>query len=212
MSRYIDCLVGRVFQQSTLEDLAKWGTIPVINGLSDRSHPCQAIADLLTVREHFGSLEGRTIAFIGDGNNVAMSLAVACGRVGAKFVLACPKGYAFDEDFLKNYAAKVGSDLPETTHDPACAAAKADVLYGDVWTSMGQEAERDVRLRKFAKFQINDALLSACKNTTIVLHCLPAHRGEEITAAVMEGPRQRIFDQAENRLHAQKAILEWALA
>lgn len=211
MSRYVDALVLRVFRQETVDELATHGSIPVVNGLSDRAHPCQALADLLTVRERLGGVKGKTIAFVGDGNNVAMSLAVGCGKLGAKFVLACPKGYTFDDEFLKQYAAKVGG-APEVVHDPAAAAKAADVLYTDVWTSMGQEAERETRLRKFAKFQINDELLAKAPKHCLVLHCLPAHRGEEITAGAMEGPASAVFDQAENRLHAQKAVLEWMLS
>ena len=183
----------------------------MVNGLSDRSHPCQAVADFLTIRERLGGVDGKTVAFIGDGNNVAMSLAVGCGKLGSKFVLACPKGYAFDEPFLKRYAEAVGGPPPEVVHDPAAAAKRADVIYTDVWTSMGQEAEREQRLRKFAKFQVNEALLAKAPPHCLVLHCLPAHRGEEITAGVLEGPNSGVFDQAENRLHAQKAILEWLL-
>jgi ornithine carbamoyltransferase len=211
MSRYIDCLVLRVFRHETVAELAKHGTIPVVNGLSDRSHPCQAVADLLTVRERFGEVKGKTVAFIGDGNNVAMSLAVGCGKLGAKLVLGCPKGYAFDEPFLKRYEQFVGGPPPEVVHDPAAAVKSADVIYTDVWTSMGQEAERETRLRKFAKFQVNEALLAKAPSHCLVLHCLPAHRGEEITAGALEGKASGVFDQAENRLHAQKAILEWLL-
>lgn len=210
-SRYLDCLVLRVFRQETVDAMAKHGSVPVINGLSDRSHPCQALADLLTIREQFGGIEGKTVAFIGDGNNVAMSLAVGCGKLGAKFVLGCPKGYAFDDAFLKNYEAKVGEPLPAVTHDPAAAVKSADVIYTDVWTSMGQEAERDERLKTFAKFQVSEALLAKAPAHCKVMHCLPAHRGEEITAGVADGPASVLFDQAENRLHAQKAVLEWLL-
>ena len=210
-SRYLDCLVMRVFRQETVDAMAKHGSVPVINGLSDRSHPCQAMADLLTVHEAFGGIGGRTVAFIGDGNNVSMSLAVGCGKLGVKFVLGCPKGYAFDDEFLKNYEAKVGEPLPTVTHDPVAAVRNADVVYTDVWTSMGQEAERDERLKKFAAFQVNEALLAKAPKHAKVMHCLPAHRGEEITAGVADGPASVVFDQAENRLHAQKAVLEWLL-
>jgi len=210
-SRYLDGLVLRVFRQETVDTMAKHGTVPVVNGLSDRSHPCQAMADLLTVQEAFGTVEGKTIAFIGDGNNVSMSLAVACGKLGATFVLACPKGYAFDDEFLTKYEAKVGGPLPAVMHDPAAAVRDADVIYTDVWTSMGQEAERDERLKKFVGFQLNEALLAKAPAHAKVMHCLPAHRGEEITAGVVDGGRSVVFDQAENRLHAQKAILEWLL-
>ena len=210
-SRFLDAIVLRVFHQGTLEALARHGGIPVINGLSDREHPCQALADLLTIRECFGKIEGKTVVFVGDGNNVSMSLAVGCGMLGAKFVLACPVGYAFDAEFLKGYAAKVSRDLPRTLHDPVEAVAGADAVYTDVWTSMGQEAEREERLLKFAPFQLNAELMAAAPKGCKVLHCLPAHRGEEITDAVLDGPQSVVFDQAENRLHVQKAVLEWLL-
>jgi ornithine carbamoyltransferase len=209
--RYLDCLVLRVFRHETVAQMARYAGVPVVNGLSDRSHPCQAMADLLTIREEFGTVQGKTVAFVGDGNNVAMSLAVGCGKLGARFVLACPKGYSFDDPFLAEYEAKVGDRPPAVTHDPAAAVAAADVVYTDVWTSMGQEAERDERLARFAPFQVNEALMAQAPPHCKVLHCLPAHRGEEITAGVADGPRSVIFDQAENRLHAQKAILEWLL-
>jgi ornithine carbamoyltransferase len=211
MSRFVDCLVLRVFKQETVDKMAECGTVPVINGLSDRAHPCQALADLLTVQEAFGTVEGKTIAFIGDGNNVARSLAAGCGKLGAKFVLACPPGYEFDDEFLAGYKAKLGKTPPETTHDPAAAVKTADVIYTDVWTSMGQEAEREERLQRFAPFQVNAALLAKAPKHAKVLHCLPAHRGEEITDDVLDGPQSAAFDQAENRLHAQKAVLEWLL-
>ncbi len=211
MSRYIDCLVLRVFHHQTVLDLARFGNIPVINGLSDISHPCQAMADFLTIQEAFGSWEGKTITFIGDGNNVSMSLAVLCGKLGSHLVLGCPKGYEFTAEFLARYQQNIGGKLPESTNDAMEAVRQADVIYTDVWTSMGQEAEREVRLRKFANFQVNDKLLSAAPRHCKVLHCLPAHRGEEITESVFEGPQSLVFDQAENRLHAQKAVLRWCL-
>ena len=210
MSRLVDALVLRVMSQETLDKVAAAATVPVVNALSDRWHPCQALADLLTVQEAFGTCAGKTVAFVGDGNNVAASLAAGCHRVGAKFVLACPAGYSFDARALRELAA-AGVPAPETVHDPRAAVAAADVLYTDVWTSMGQEAEREERLRRFAEFQVNDTLLAAAPAHAIVLHCLPAHRGEEVTDAVLDGPRCRAFDQAENRLHAQKAVLGWLL-
>ena len=211
VSQYVDALVLRVYKHETLESLAKHSTIPIINALSDRSHPCQALADLLTIRELFGGEEGRTVAFVGDGNNVARSLAVGCGRLGAKFVLACPQGYGFDDCFKAEYKAKVSPTLPKEMNDPAAAVCEADVIYTDVWTSMGQEAERDERLRKFAAFQVNAALLAKAKPGCKLLHCLPAHRGEEVTDEVIDGPASAVFQQAGNRLHTQKAILEWLL-
>jgi ornithine carbamoyltransferase len=209
MSRFVDAMVLRVYKQETVEKMAEFGGVPVVNGLSDRSHPCQALADLLTVQEAFGSVEGRTIAFIGDGNNVAMSLAVGCEKLGATFRLACPPGYEFDDEFRSHYKSEFGKLPPEATHDPLAAVADADVIYTDVWTSMGQEAERDERLHRFAPFQVNAKLLAAAPARCKVLHCLPAHRGEEITDDVLDGPQSAVFDQAENRLHAQKAVLEW---
>ncbi len=211
MSRFVDCLVLRVFKQETVDKMAACGTVPVVNGLSDRAHPCQALADLLTIQEAFGSVEGRTVAFVGDGNNVARSLAAGCGKLGARFILACPVGYEFDDQFLAGYKAAVGKMPPETVHDPAEAVRDADVIYTDVWTSMGQEAEREERLQKFAPFQVNAALLAKAPKHAKVLHCLPAHRGEEVTDDVLDGPQSAVFDQAENRLHAQKAILEWLM-
>jgi ornithine carbamoyltransferase len=209
MSRFVDALVLRVFKQETVDAIAQYGSVPVINGLSDRSHPCQALADLLTVQESFGSVEGRTVVFVGDGNNVARSMAAGCAKLGAKFVLACPVGYEFDDLFKKRYLADIGEPVPETVHDPVAAVANADVIYTDVWTSMGQEAEREERLQRFAPFQVNAALMAQAPPHCKVLHCLPAHRGEEITDEVIDGPQSAVFDQAENRLHAQKAILEW---
>jgi ornithine carbamoyltransferase len=211
MSQFVDCIVLRVFKHGTVMDVAKHATVPVINGLSDTSHPCQALADVLTLQECAGDVTGKTIAFIGDGNNVARSLAVLCGKLGITFVLARPDGYGFPADFVKNYSAHVGPKLPEETTDPAAAVRKADVIYTDVWTSMGQEAERDERLRIFAPYQVNAALLKRAPAHAKVLHCLPAHRGEEITGDVMEGPASVVFQQAGNRMHAQKAVLEWLL-
>jgi ornithine carbamoyltransferase len=212
MSRYTDCIVLRVFRHQTVDGIAEAGGVPVINGLSDRSHPCQALADLQTIQEAFGNIEGRTVVFVGDGNNVAMSLAVGCAKLGAKFVLACPTGYEFDDQFEQQYEAEFpGQPIPAKVHDPARAVAAADVIYTDVWTSMGQEAEREERLQRFAPFQVNAALMKKAPKHCKVLHCLPAHRGEEITDEVVDGPQSVVFDQAENRLHAQKAVLEWLL-
>ena len=209
MSRYVDCIVLRVFRQQTVDGIAAAGSVPVVNGLSDRSHPCQALADLLTVQEATGAVEGRTVVFVGDGNNVAMSLAVGCAKLGARFVLVCPTGYEFDDEFRKQYSAEFPEgSFPETTHDPAAAVKSADVIYTDVWTSMGQEAEREERLHRFAPYQVNAKLLAKAPAGCKVLHCLPAHRGEEITDDVVDGDQSVVFDQAENRLHVQKAVLE----
>lgn len=211
MSQFVDCIVLRVFKHGTVMEVAEHATVPVINGLSDTSHPCQALADVLTLQETAGDVAGKTIAFIGDGNNVARSLAVLCGKLGINFVLARPDEYGFPADFVKNYTNQVGQHLPTETTDPVAAVRSADVIYTDVWTSMGQEAEREERLRVFAPFQVNAALLKKAPKHARVLHCLPAHRGEEITADVIEGPASVVFQQAGNRMHAQKAVLEWLL-
>ena len=211
ISNYLDALVLRVYRHETLDGIASTGSIPVINGLSDWSHPCQGLADILTVRELFGTETGRTIVFVGDGNNVARSLAVGCGRLGMRFVLACPIGYGFDDQFKAQYTALVSPDFPREVNDPIAAVRGADVIYTDVWTSMGQEAEREERLRRFESFQVNADLLAKAPSHCKVLHCLPAHRGEEITDDVMDGPACAAFQQAGNRMHAQKAVLEWLL-
>jgi ornithine carbamoyltransferase len=211
VSQYVDALVLRVYKHETLDGLAKHSTIPIVNALSDRSHPCQGLADLLTIRELFGTETGRTVVFVGDGNNVARSLAVGCGKLGVNFVLACPAGYGFDDCFKTDYRAKVSPTLPPEVNDPLAAVRDADVIYTDVWTSMGQEAEREERLKKFAPFQVNAALMAKAKSGCKLLHCLPAHRGEEVTDEVIDGPASAVFQQAGNRLHTQKAVLEWLL-
>jgi ornithine carbamoyltransferase len=165
----------------------------------------------LTIREWFGEVSGKTAAFVGDGNNVARSLAIACGKVGGKLILARPEGYGFDADFEAKYRKHVGGKLPEETTDPVAAVKHADVVYTDVWTSMGQEAERERRLKQFAPYQVNSALLAKAPKHVKVLHCLPAHRGEEITDDVIESPASVVFQQAGNRLHAQKAVMEWLM-
>jgi ornithine carbamoyltransferase len=211
VSQYVNALVMRVYRHETLDGLAKHASIPIVNALSDWSHPCQGLADILTVRELFGSVAGRTLVFVGDGNNVARSLAVACGRLGVRFVLACPFGYGFDDRFREQYRARVSPDFPREVNDATSAARGADVIYTDVWTSMGQEAEREERLKRFESFQVNMELLAKAPAHCKVLHCLPAHRGEEITDEVMDGPACAAFQQAGNRLHTQKAVLEWLL-
>ncbi len=211
IGQYLDALVLRVYSHKTVEGVAQASSIPVINGLSDWSHPCQALADLLTIQELFGSVEGRTVAFVGDGNNVARSLAVGCGRLGVRFVLACPIGYGFDDTFRDNYRKHVSEDFPAEVNNAVAAVKNADVIYTDVWTSMGQEAEREERLKRFESFQVNAELLAKAPPQCKVLHCLPAHRGEEITDDVMDGPASAVFQQAGNRLHTQKAVLEWLL-
>ena len=211
IGQYLDALVLRVYRHDTVDGIARANTLPVINGLSDWSHPCQALADLLTIQELFGEIAGRTVAFVGDGNNVSRSLAVGCGRLGARFVLACPVGYGFDDKFKADYRARVSPDFPAEVNDAAAAVRGADVIYTDVWTSMGQEAEREERLKRFDTFQVNAALLAKAAPGCRVLHCLPAHRGEEITDDVIDGPASAVFPQAGNRLHTQKAVLEWLL-
>lgn len=212
MSQYVDAVVLRVYQHATVVEFARHSTCPVINGLSDYNHPCQALGDLLTMRELFGSVAGRTLVFVGDGNNVARSLAVGCGKLGARFILASPDGYGFDEAFLKDYAAKVPGGRLVMNGDPQHSVAEADVIYTDVWTSMGQEEEQEERRQRFRSFQVNEALLAAAPAGAKVMHCLPAHRGEEVTDGVMDGPSSVVFQQAGNRLHAQKALLKWLMA
>jgi len=205
LGRYVDGIMIRTFAQKEVEDLAKWSGIPVINGLTDYAHPCQILADLMTIREHKGKLEGLKLAYIGDGNNMCNSLVVGCLTVGMKISIAVPEGHEPHEDvlaFAKNYG-----DAFEMVQDPGKAAAKADVLVTDVWASMGQEGEAKARMKTFAGYQINDQLMAKANPDAIVLHCLPAHRGEEITAEVFEAHANVIFDEAENRLHAQKAVM-----
>jgi len=210
LCEYVDAIVTRTFQHENVVELARWATKPVINGLSDYYHPCQALGDLLTMRECFGDLEGKTITFVGDGNNVARSLAIAAGKVGVRFILSAPKAYRFDQPFLETYQTHVRGQLEEIT-DPKKAVANADIIYTDVWTSMGQEAEAKERVKHFHAYQINDALLKAAPDHAKVMHCLPAHRGEEITDEVMDGPQSVTFPQAGNRMHIQKALILWAL-
>lgn len=211
ISQYVDGLILRVFKHSTVETFAKWGTRPVINGLSDYDHPCQALGDLLTIKEAFGDLAGRTVVFVGDGNNVARSLATGCAMLGMRFILSAPEGYGFDEAFLRNGCGGASANSLIQEHDPQHAVREADVIYTDVWTSMGQEAERDARLRSFAAYQVNAQLLEKAPAHAIVMHCLPAHRGEEITSDVVDSDRSVVFPQAGNRMHAQKALMGWLL-
>ena len=194
----------RTFDQQEVEDLAKYGSIPIINGLTDFCHPCQVLADLQTIREYKGSLEGKKLCYIGDGNNMANSLIVGCLKVGMKVVIACPKGYEPDDGIVE-WAKENGELL--VTEDILEACKGADVLYTDVWASMGQESEAAKRQRIFKNYQINDEAVNAANEGVMVLHCLPAHRGEEITDKVLEEHADQIFDEAENRLHAQKAVL-----
>lgn len=207
LTRMCDGIMARVFEHQKILTLAEYAAVPVINGLSDYSHPCQALADLLTLREHFGRLEGLTVAYVGDGNNVARSLSVACGKFGMKFILASPGGYELPSEDMDRIMAQVpGMDF-ETTADPVEAVRDADVIYTDTWVSMGQEQEKARRIKDFEHYQVNEALLSSAPAHAIVLHCLPAYRGLEISEPVLEGPRSLVFPQAENRLHLQKGIL-----
>jgi ornithine carbamoyltransferase len=210
-SQYVDVVVLRTFHHETVEEFAAHSHVPVINGLSDRDHPCQALGDLLTIQETFGEVRGRTLVFVGDGNNVARSVAVGCGLLGGRFILAAPEGYGFDEPFIRRYHQVAPQGELLQNGPPAHAISSADIIYTDVWTSMGQEAEREKRLRHFAGYQVNAALLSAAPAHARVMHCLPAHRGEEVSADVIDGERSIVFQQAGNRLHAQKALLKWLL-
>jgi ornithine carbamoyltransferase len=211
MSQYVDAVVLRVFRQETVETFARYATVPVINGLSDTEHPCQALGDLLTMLEVFGDVAGKTLVFVGDGNNVARSLAAACGKLGARFILAAPPGYGFDKAFLRTLRRKASKGEVLQNGRPEHAIGQADVIYTDVWTSMGQEDEADVRRKKFAEYQVNEKLLAVAPPHARVMHCLPAHRGEEVTDGVLEGERSIVFQQAGNRMHAQKALLKWLL-
>jgi ornithine carbamoyltransferase len=214
LSGYVDAIMARTFAHAHVLELAKWATVPVINGLTDYNHPCQAMADGLTILEHKGRLKGLKVVFIGDGNNVAASLLHLCAKFGAHFTLATPEGYDLPKPVLD-----LGAQVADATgtritllRDPLEAARDADVLYTDTWTSMGQEAEAEKRRLAFAGYQVNEELLKVAKPDVIVMHCLPAHRGQEITDAVADGPNSVLFQQAENRLHAQKAILVKLLA
>ena len=205
LSRYVDLLMIRTFAQADVEDLARYGSIPVINGLTDLLHPCQIMADLLTVRESLGGWEGRTIAWVGDGNNMANSWINAAGSLGFALRLACPEGYDPDGEILARNRAK-GASIT-VVRRPAEAVEGAHVVNTDVWASMGQEEEAAERARAFAGYIVDDALMARAEPDAIFLHCLPAHRGEEVAESVIEGPQSRVFDEAENRLHVQKAIM-----
>ncbi|MDR3555144.1 MAG: ornithine carbamoyltransferase [Syntrophobacteraceae bacterium] len=210
LARYIDAIVVRTFAHSDVEELAKFASVPVINALTDHSHPCQVLADLLTIREKRGSLEGLMVAWVGDGNNVANSWMKAALRLGFSLNLACPQGYEPDSELLDR-AVRESNGKVRLMADPEEAVSGADVLYTDVWASMGQEDEARTRQQAFQRYQINSHLLSCAPPHAIVLHCLPAHRGEEITDDVIESPRAPVFDQAENRLHLQMALLDWLI-
>jgi len=205
LSRWVDGIAARVYAHETIETLARHATVPVINGLSDWEHPCQALADFFTLWERGLDLAAMRLAWLGDGNNVCHSVLVLGALLGTSLVAACPPGYAPDER-VQAAVRRLGGRL-EVTDDPRKAAQGADVIYTDVWISMGQEAEREPRLEAFTRYQVNEAVVAAAKPTALVMHCLPAHRGEEITDAVLDGPQSIVLEQAENRLHAQKAVI-----
>jgi len=209
LSRYLDGIMIRTFAQADVDELAAHADIPVINGLTDEFHPCQALADVMTIRERLGEFDGVRVAYLGDGNNVCHSLMVACAKLEMDFVAATPEGYEPDETVVgwAREAAEASGGSVEVAHDPRAAAQGADVLYTDVWTSMGQEEERDRRVRDLEAYRIDEGLVALASERAIVLHCLPAHYGEEITEEVLYGPRSAVWDQAENRLHSQKALL-----
>ncbi len=209
LDRWVNGIVARVYAQQTVDDLARWSSVPVINALSDAYHPCQALADVQTIRERFGDLRGRKLTFVGDGNNVAQSLMLTSLRLGMNFALACPEGYLPNPDVVaqaEGLAAVSGASL-KISHDLGEALAGAHAVYTDVWASMGQEQETLERRRQFRGYQVNDELMSLARPEAIFMHCLPAKRGEETTDSVMESRHSAVFDQAENRLHAQKALL-----
>jgi ornithine carbamoyltransferase len=209
LSQYLDGIMIRTFSHNSVEELADHADIPVINGLTDLYHPCQAFADLLTIYEKKGTLKGLKLAYIGDGNNVAHSLMIACAKVGMDVSIASPKGYFPDQTITarcEDFARQSGANMV-ITDSPQEAVNDADIIYTDVWTSMGQELENEQRLKDFNEYQVNDALLKAAKEDYLFMHCLPAHRGEEVTAEVIDGKHSVVFEQAGNRLHAQKALL-----
>jgi len=209
LSGYVDAIMARVFDHNHILELARWSSIPVINGLSDYNHPCQGIADALTIQERFGNLKGLNVSFVGDGNNVAISLMHVCAKLGANFSIASPDGYTLRKDAVelgRQFSDASGSTLTLLS-DPHQAVKNAHVIYTDTWTSMGQEEEAKIREQVFPLYQVNTALVAEADPNVIVLHCLPAHRGQEITDEVADGPHSVLFPQAHNRLHAQKAIL-----
>ena len=209
LSRYLDGIMIRTFRQADVDELAEHAEVPVLNGLTDEFHPCQALADVMTIRERLGTFEGVRVAYLGDGNNVCHSLMVACAKLGADFVAATPPGYEPSEEVVgwARTAAEAAGSTVELTTDPRTAASGADVLYTDVWTSMGQDEERERRLADLAGYGIDEGTVAVASERAVVLHCLPAHYGEEIAEDVLYGPRSAVWDQAENRLHAQKALM-----
>ncbi len=211
MSRYVHGIMARTFEHSAITELAKYATVPVINALTDFSHPCQAMADVLTIREHREDIEGTKIAFIGDGNNVARSLAFACAKLSMKMVVASPAGYELDAETIEK-ANQISADCVRQTNDPGAAVLDADIIYTDTWVSMGQEDEKKKRQADFAGYQVNADLIKSAPANVKIMHCLPAYRDFEITDEVVELPNSIIFDQAENRLHFQRALLKKLLS
>ncbi|OUT54362.1 Ornithine carbamoyltransferase [Stieleria bergensis] len=211
LGQFVDAVVCRAKQHDRVEQLAQFDAMPVINGLTDLCHPCQALADVTTIQEAFGTYEGKHLVFVGDGNNVAHSLALICAMLDMRFTLACPDGYEMDAAWMKRVADHYPNAKIETVRDPAKAVATADAIYTDVWTSMGQEAEMEARRQAFANYQINGQLMAAAPPTARVLHCLPAVRGEEITNEVADSEQSDLIRQAGNRMHAQKGLLVWLL-
>jgi ornithine carbamoyltransferase len=210
LSEYVDAIVCRSKAHDTIVQLAAVSSVPVINGLSDYCHPCQALADIYTLRQRVGRVAGLTLAFVGDGNNVARSLAVLCGQLGMRFVLAAPRAYQFDDAFRTHLRTLLPDAELVETEDPVAAVKDAAVVYTDVWASMGQEQERADRLRAFAPYQVNAALMRHCPNA-LFMHCLPARRGEEVTDEVIDGPQSVVVEEAANRMHVQKGLLAWLL-
>ncbi len=213
LSRYVNGIMARVFKHSTLETMVQYASVPVINGLSDYDHPCQVMADLLTLREHVGDFAGKQFVFIGDGYNMANGLLLGASKIGLNIVVATPEAYKPTKEVMAltmEFAEESGARV-RWTSDPQDALRSADVVYTDVWTSMGQEAENEVRRTAFHDYQLNERLMQAAPESALIMHCLPAHRGEEITDGVVDSPHSIVFDQAENRMHAQKAILAWLM-
>lgn len=209
LERWTNTIVARTFSQATIDDLSEWSSVPVVNALSDLYHPCQALADVFTLKEQFGELRGRKLAFVGDGNNVVHSLMLTAPRLGMNVAVATPKGYEPNPEIrseAEGLAAASRTSLA-ITHDPEKAVHQADAVYTDVWASMGHESEKEQRLRDFQPYQVNERLMARAKASAVFMHCLPAKRGEEVTDTVIESPQSVVFDQAENRLHTQKALL-----
>jgi ornithine carbamoyltransferase len=211
LSQYVDAIVVRTHDHSTAEELRNYCTRPIINGLTDYEHPCQVLADLYTLRECIGRLRGQTLSYIGDGNNVARSLALGCGKLGLRFAMATPEAYRFDDSFMQLLQTEVPDLDLLVTSDPVEAVADAGAVYTDVWTSMGQEDEQDRRMRDFAPYQVNEQLMAKAPGGAYFMHCLPAHRGDEVTSGVIDGPQSIVVQQAANRMHVQKGILAWLL-